>query len=126
MGTVVRPGGPNGEVPRPLRSFVSSWKLPRTRLHSVRNARGEYRPQRRNNGREPLRLHPSLCGFTADRDCRLSCSEGLVVGGFAAQYDVGWVGIEVVGVAEYILGRGGIFGEDTRTLQLNELLGGQV
>ena len=23
MGTVVRPGGPNGEVPRPLRSFVS-------------------------------------------------------------------------------------------------------
>ena len=26
MGTVVRPAGPNGEVPRPLRSFVSLWK----------------------------------------------------------------------------------------------------
>ena len=27
MGTVVRPSGQNGEVPRPLRPFVSSWKL---------------------------------------------------------------------------------------------------
>ena len=26
MGTVVRPEGPNGEVPKPLRSFVYSWK----------------------------------------------------------------------------------------------------
>ena len=26
MGTVVSPEGANGEVPRPLRSFVSSWK----------------------------------------------------------------------------------------------------
>ena len=29
MGTLVRPAGPNGEVPRPLRSFVSSWKTSR-------------------------------------------------------------------------------------------------
>ena len=26
MGTVVRRNVPNGEVPRPLRSFVSSWE----------------------------------------------------------------------------------------------------
>ena len=26
MGTVVRRNAPNGEVPRPLRPFVSSWK----------------------------------------------------------------------------------------------------
>ena len=26
MGTVVRPAGPNGEVPRPLRPFVPSWR----------------------------------------------------------------------------------------------------
>ena len=26
MGTLVRPGGANGEVPRPLRTFVFSWK----------------------------------------------------------------------------------------------------
>ena len=26
MGTVVRRNAPNGEVPRPLRSFVSSWR----------------------------------------------------------------------------------------------------
>ncbi len=27
MGTVERPEGPNGEVPKPLRPFVSSWIL---------------------------------------------------------------------------------------------------
>ena len=48
MGTLVRAGGPNGEVPRPLRNLVSSWRGQRRRRgRSARSSRSSAGVRRR-------------------------------------------------------------------------------
>ena len=42
MGTVERPEGANGEVPRPLRSFVSSWETSPDRIGGPNDGEGMF------------------------------------------------------------------------------------
>ena len=82
MGTVVRPAGPNGEVPSPLRSFVSSWKCAAIKQKPVAEATGEkwWWVYDSNVGRQSQRIYspPQLATLVTHRKTPHSIANRLI------------------------------------------------